>query len=137
MDLHQKSPEPKSSDRTFGLVMMFALLLIALIPWIRRGAEPRWLFLPPALLMLGFALAAPAKLRPLHLAWLKLGLILQKFTSPIFLGVIYFFFFTPIGLLMQLFRADPLRRKLDPGASTYWISRETELDPGAGMKRQF
>jgi hypothetical protein len=137
VDLHRAETEPKSSDRTFGFVMAVAFAVICFIPWVRRGTEPRWYLLPLALVFLGFALFSPKKLRKLHLAWLNLGLFLQKFTSPVFLGVIYLLFFTPMGLLLRLFRADPLRRKLDPEAKTYWITRPTEMDPGKGMKHQF
>lgn len=34
--------------------------------------------------------------------------------------LIYGFVFTPIGVAMRIFR-DPLRRRLDCGADTYWV----------------
>lgn len=34
--------------------------------------------------------------------------------------LIYGFVFTPIGIAMRIFR-DPLRRKLERSADTYWI----------------
>lgn len=39
----------------------------------------------------------------------------------ILLFLIYVIVFTPIGIAMRIFR-DPLRRKLDRGADTYWTS---------------
>jgi len=31
---------------------------------------------------------------------------------------------TPIGMLMRMSGRDPLRRKFEPAAKTYWITRE-------------
>ncbi|MGZ3695060.1 MAG: hypothetical protein ACXWQO_12980 [Bdellovibrionota bacterium] len=137
MGFHQSEFEPKSSDRTFGMVMAGFFALLAFVPWLRRGENPRWALAAIALLFTLAALFIPAKLRRLHLLWLDLGLLLQKFVSPIFLGLLYFLFFTPLGLLLQIFRADPLRRRLEPEASTYWIDRIDSSEPGIGMKRQF
>jgi hypothetical protein len=40
------------------------------------------------------------------------------------LALVYFLALTPIGLTMRLFGHDPLSRKFDPGARSYWKPRE-------------
>jgi hypothetical protein len=44
--------------------------------------------------------------------------------SYVVLALVYFLALTPIGLTMRLFGRDPLSRKFEPGADTYWKSRE-------------
>ena len=44
--------------------------------------------------------------------------------------------FTPIGLAMRLVGRDPLRRRFDRQASTYWIKRPEQDETGRYF-RQF
>lgn len=62
-------------------------------------------------------------LLPLNKLWMGLGFLLGAITSPIVLGVIFFFLFTPIALLMRLFRRDELRLRKRK-AKSYWKLRE-------------
>lgn len=43
--------------------------------------------------------------------------------SRILLALVYYLALTPIGLTMRLLRYDPLTRRFDPGARTYWVRR--------------
>jgi hypothetical protein len=45
--------------------------------------------------------------------------------SVIALAAVYYLALAPIGLTMRLFGRDPLSRKLEPGAPTYWTPRKT------------
>jgi hypothetical protein len=42
--------------------------------------------------------------------------------------VVFFGVFTAIGLLMRLFRYDPMARTFDRSATTYWIRHEDQPD---------
>ena len=53
--------------------------------------------------------------------------------SHLILGVVYYFVVAPTGLLMRLFGHDPLHRRFDANAKSYWVPRETPPD----MKRYF
>jgi ABC-type uncharacterized transport system permease subunit len=44
--------------------------------------------------------------------------------SHIVLALVYFLALTPIGLTMRLFGHDPLSRKFDPEAQSYWKPRD-------------
>ncbi len=45
-------------------------------------------------------------------------------TALVFYGVV-----TPTGLLMRAFRKDPMSRRFDRRASTYWIAHPRDPDP--------
>ncbi len=60
--------------------------------------------------------------------WVAFSVIIGYFISRILLTLIFFLVITPTGLLMKLFGKDPMDRKIDPQASTYWIEHEQPSD---------
>ena len=73
-------------------------------------------------------------LKPLNKLWMKFGLILGKIINPIVMGIIYFFIFSPIGILMRLFGRDELGLRLK-NKKTYWIKRNKELQRNSFFKQ--
>jgi len=135
-----RSEEVKGgSDRGFGLTVGGMLLLIAAVrAWLHGGVgaiEAALAGIGALLLLLG--LVAPARLAGLNRAWTRLGLLLFKVVSPIVLGLIFLTTIVPIGLLMRAFGHDPLRRRFEPQASTYWVRREPPGPAPATMIQQF
>jgi Saxitoxin biosynthesis operon protein SxtJ len=125
-----------SSDRGFGLVFAaFFALIGALAIW---KENPRWiLWVGLAATFLLLALVWPGILRPLNRLWTMLGLFLFKIISPLTLGVIYFGVMTPMSLLIRWRDKDMLRRKYNPGATSYWIQRDPPGPEPETMKNQF
>ena len=72
--------------------------------------------------------AIPPLQRYIYLGWLYAVFPIGFVVSHVMLCVIYYFVLTPCGLLMRLCRYDPMHRKLDPSAKTYWIEREPTTD---------
>ena len=125
-----------SSDRAFGLVFTVVFGLIGVGPtW--RGAPVRWWALGLAAAFAGCALAIPKVLGPLNRSWLKVGLALHAVVQPLTMGLLFFTTVTPLGLVMRAIGRDPLRRRLDPDASTYWIERRPPGPSPDTMPRQF
>ena len=90
----------------------------------------------------GFALVIPVigLVVPKRLRLVYLGMTYATFpigwvVSHVILAVMYYVVLTPIGLLLRLFRYDPLTRRFDPTASTYWKSR-SESPPAERYFRQ-
>ena len=112
-----------SSERSFGLVFAgFFALLGALSLY--SGAERWHYWFPLAGVFAVLAYAAPRLLAPLNRLWAKVGLLLHMVISPVILGILFYVCVTPIGMLMRMSGRDPLRRKFEPAAKTYWITRE-------------
>jgi hypothetical protein len=44
--------------------------------------------------------------------------------SYLIMAVVYYLVLTPIGLVMRLFRYDPMNRRFDRSTDTYWCPRE-------------
>ena len=74
-------------------------------------------------------------LKPLNNLWMGFGLVLGMIVSPIFMGVIFFMIFTPIGILMRLFGRDELLLQFKTKPS-YWTKRNNDLQSNS-FRRQF
>ncbi|MBO6523839.1 MAG: hypothetical protein JJ971_08445 [Balneolaceae bacterium] len=99
------------------LVMVIGLLVIAaifqneLFAYIALGIGLISLIIPPAGHWLVWG-------------WYKLALILSRVMNPFVLGIVYFFFISPIAILFRLFGNDPMRLKDNKG-SIYEIREKT------------
>ncbi len=125
-----------SSDRAFGIVFTVLFTVIGLWPLI-HGGEVRIWSLVLAAVILSVALIRPSLLAPFNRAWMKFGLLLHKITNPVIMGLIFFLTVTPTALIMRAMGKDPLRRKFDPSATSYWIDRDPPGPEPETMKQQF
>lgn len=114
--------------------MAAAFGVVSLLP-LRHRLPPRTWALAVAVVFAGVALARPGLLRPLNVAWTQFGLLLNRVTSPVLLALVFFLGVLPTGILMRAFGRDPMRRKRNPSAVSYWIVRPP--DDGSTMTRQF
>ena len=104
------------SDRKFGWT--FAVIFFL------AGA-----FAHPWMMAVGAALAVITMTRahwlaPLKVAWMRFGELLNKIVSPVVMGVIFFFVFTPVALFMRLTGRDALARRYEPALPSYWKPRD-------------
>lgn len=124
------------SDRSFGLVFAAVFAIIGLFPlW--GGNDPRLWALLVALAFLLVAFVRPTLLNPLNRLWFKFGMLLSMVVSPIVMGILFFVTVTPIGLLVQFFKKDPLKQNFDPEAESYWIKIDPEASDTSSMRNQF
>lgn len=63
--------------------------------------------------------------KTLYTGWMYAALPLGWTMSHLILGIVFYFVVTPIGLVMRMFGHDPMRRRLDRAAATYWTEHET------------
>jgi len=75
---------------------------------------------------IGFA--APTLIRPLYVVWMALAFPIGWTVSHLIMLAIYYMVLTPIGLAMRLCGRDPMQRRFDRGAQTYWLPRTPRKD---------
>lgn len=121
----------------FGaLLPMFFAALGAVARWIwGTPGVGNWIWGVGVAVTVVFAVTPPLR-RPLYVGWMYAALPIGWTISHLLLGGIYYFIFTPVGLLMRLFRYDPLHRRFDKQAQSYWIPRDTGTNT-ARYFRQF
>ena len=115
-----------ASDKSFGLTVGLILAAIAMVRWWWTGSLS-WLM--TLLLVVGIALVAaglirPQVLAPLNKLWTKLGLVLFHVVNPVVMLLLFIVTIIPAGLIMRVVGYDPMRRRFDPDARTYWIERD-------------
>lgn len=135
-DFHRKNRVSAGSERGFGIVFFFVFAIIGLWPLI-AGGTPRLWSLGIAMAFLLVSLVRPGLLSPLNRAWFLFGLLLHRIVTPVVMGMVFFLTVTPTGLVMRLVGKDPLHRRLDPTAKTYWIERSPPGPDPQSMRNQF
>jgi ABC-type uncharacterized transport system permease subunit len=132
LDTREFSTVKGSSTRVFGLFFAAFFALITFWPLI-HGLGIRFWALGLALAFLAASLLRPQLLEPLNRLWFLLGIVLGKIMTPVVMLLIYVLTIVPIGLILRMRGKDPMARRFDREAKTYW-----KPHPGAGsMKRQF
>jgi hypothetical protein len=135
-DLSRDDPVAPSSNRAFGGVFTLVFGLVGLWPLV-HGRPVRIWALAVALAFLAVTWARPALLGPLNRVWTRFGLLLHAVVSPLVLGVVFYGVVAPMGLVMRLLGKDPLRRRFEPGAASYWIERRPPGPAPDTMRQQF
>ena len=125
------------SNRKFGF---FFTSVSALLGAYFLKEESNWIAYVMFAITMLFLLATLIKsdaLLPLNKLWMQLGLLLGMIVSPIVLGIIFFGLFTPMSLLMKLFRRDELRLKLVADRKSHWKERDIGDAQTNTFKHQF
>jgi hypothetical protein len=111
------------SGRTFGLALALPFALIALGP-LRHGGSVRWWAAVVSAVWLLLAAIAPALLARLAVVWTAVMRPVRLALTAIAMGLLFFLVVTPIGCMRRLWVRDPLRRRFDRQAASYWQKRD-------------
>lgn len=109
---------------TFSIII--CLLFGFAVPFIFQHSLPIWPWVIGVVFIIWGALA-PSTLRLIYYVWMRFGLIMSKLTTPLILGVLFYLILTPVGLVMRLFKADPMAREIDKKVDTYRKLREDSM----------
>jgi ABC-type uncharacterized transport system permease subunit len=71
-------------------------------------------------------LVSPGLLRIVYLGMIYATLPIGIVVSYVILAATYYLVLTPIGLVLRLCGYDPMQRRFDREAKTYWVPREEE-----------
>ena len=110
--------------KEFGILIaiLFPLIIGFLLPFITGHSFRLWTFWIgiPSLIL---AFSAPNYLKIPYDLWISIGNTLGWVNSRIILGLIFILVLFPISILLNLFKYDPLKRKIT-NAKTYREVRE-------------
>lgn len=122
--------------RDFGLVTggILAGLFGVFFPWLLSRPFPYWPWVI-AIVLAVWALAAPDTLRSVYRGWMRFGLVLNRVTTPIIMGVVFFLVIAPVSLGMRLLGRDPMARSFDEGVKSYRIA--SKKAPKEHMEKPF
>ena len=128
---------PKLENKRFGRQMGLVLVALAGLGFWRDWPS----FLSVSFLTLGavhliLAVIAPGLLTGFNRFWMSLGYYFGKVFAPIEMAIIFFLMFTPIALVMRLFRRDALLIRKNK-VNSYWKVRETPHISADSFRNQY
>ncbi|MFQ5513402.1 MAG: SxtJ family membrane protein [Myxococcota bacterium] len=136
---------PERTLRQFGFVALGGFGLAAVLAWTESLVfaiglgdwRPRIAALLAALGLLSalFSLVWPRANRPLYVGLLVVGYPIGFVLSYAILGLLFYLLFTPIGLGLRLLGHDPLQRRFEPDAESYWSEARRERSAESYFKQ--
>jgi hypothetical protein len=123
-----------AARRSFAKSWMIGFPVLAvvfsLVGWLGKGAVPGW---TPWLAGLGAGLGVvlwlvPQIAKPFYLAWYFLACCMGIVISNLLIAIFYYVVITPIGLIMRLLGRDPMQRRWQPKAASYWQEAEKSVE---------
>ena len=87
-----------------------------------------------AVCLVGFFV--PPFIRTFFIGWMYAAYPIGWVLSNLILATFYFLVITPVGLLIRAFGRDPMQRRTDPAARSYWTRREPD-EPMESYLRQY
>ncbi len=130
------NPSPKELRVFAVLQLIFFAIVAGLLQ--QRAAATGW----ATTIVVGAAIIAltglikPTWLRVMYVVWMAAVFPIGFVVSHVMMAIIFYLVVTPIGLIMRLVGYDPMHRKLDQDAKTYWQPR-TPRRGNRGYFRQF
>lgn len=126
--------------RSFGLLVGGVVLAIAAVVLWRKGWSPGMAVyvlsgIGGMLVLLGATI--PLALKPIYTAWMALAVVLGYIMTRVILTLVFYLVVTPIGLIMRAVGRDPLSRKLDPEAPSYWLEKTYQDDSAARLEKYY
>ena len=106
------------------------LLFFGLVAW---SVHHRTESMTATMLILGVStlaavvgLCEPRVLRPVYVVWMAAVLPIGWIVSHLLIAALFYLVITPIGLTMRLCGRDPMERRFEPTAKSYWKLRRQE-----------
>jgi hypothetical protein len=117
--------------RGFGKIALIALAVISLVLYLAKGLATQWAL---AIVAVGSAIFIASLIsfkltRVIYLALVIATLPIGLVVSFLLLAAFYFLLLTPLGLIFHLIGRDPLRRKFDSTAESYWLTHDPPRSP--------
>jgi hypothetical protein len=121
--------------RSFGKIALIATALISILLYLLKGLAVQWAL---TIFGIGFviflcSLACLKLARIIYISLMAATLPIGFAVSFILLSAFYFLLLTPLALVFRLIGRDPLHRKIDSAANSYWVTRS----PPRALDRYF
>ncbi len=127
----------KKEKRDIRIVFLIFSAIFAVFAWRHYPSILSYVLIGLVLVLLSMIAFSPNVLRPVFNLWLKIAHAIGWFNTQLLLSIVFILVFIPTGLIMRLFRKDPMKRKI-LAKGTYWESYELEgLKDKNRYERQF
>lgn len=128
--------ESKKDLRKFGFTVGAALIAIAILLYIEKSNSVVF-WGSAGLLLVALALIVPNALKPFNKVWMTFAIVLGWAMTRVILAILFYVALTPTGMIARLLGKDPLARKIDRSAQSYWEKKEKTARTSDDYERQF
>ena len=132
MSLIEIDWNPKSKQlQNFGKIALAATVILSLLLYLLKGIAIKWIMIIVAFGFLIFIISMISlKLtKMIYLGMILLTMPIGWVVSFILMAAFYYLLLAPLGLIFRLIGRDPLYRRFDPTAKSYWMSRRPPKGP--------
>ena len=117
-----------NKSREFGITFFAIFFLIFLFIFVKNEEINVYIFIVSIIFLILGILKAKILL-PLRYVWIKLGIYIGKFISPIVIFVVYFSVILLTKIALIIFKKDVLKLKINKNLNSYWEKRKkTNID---------
>ncbi|MHC4241526.1 MAG: SxtJ family membrane protein, partial [Planctomycetota bacterium] len=127
MSLIEIDWNPKRKQlRSFGKIALAASVVISLLLYLLKGVAIQWCLIIFTFGCMVFIISMISiKLtKMIYLGMIILTMPIGFVVSFIVMAAFYYLLLAPLGLIFRLIGRDPLYRRFDPTAKSYWLSRQ-------------
>ena len=117
-----------NKSREFGITFFAIFFLIFLFIFFKNEEINVYIFIVSIIFLILGILKAKILLS-LRYVWIKLGIYIGKFISPIVIFVVYFSVILLTKIALIIFKKDVLKLKINKNLNSYWEKRKkTNID---------
>ena len=113
--------------KQFGFLIGSVLICISLYLLYESNHHLRFYLFAVGIGLLIVAYIVPTILKPFYIPWMVLANILGWFMSRLILSLLFFFIFTPIGLVGRIIGYSFIELKWNKDKKTYWNYRNDQI----------
>ena len=122
--------------RKTGITIGIVLLLLSLLLWWFGKATFLYFLIGGCIFIILTLIAIPV-LRPFHIAWMILALLMGFVMSRFILTILFYVILTPVGMIAKIVGKKFMPLSFDKKAATYWEKRTNTIKQPVDYERQF
>jgi endonuclease/exonuclease/phosphatase (EEP) superfamily protein YafD len=122
-----KNPSPRDL-RIFSAILPLFFGLMGALRWHAESFASAEVLWAVGVCLSFVSLVIPSARRWIYMGWLYLTFPIAWTVSHLILAFTYFLVATPIAFLLRLIGRDPMQRKFDKIAPSYWLQRQPSRD---------
>ena len=124
-----------SRGQLIVFAVAFAVFSLLVAFWLRHTPIGIAVALTFGAIVLTIGLIRPMSLRGLYVGMCYLAMPIGLVVSFCLLALVFYGVITPIGLMMRLCGHDPMQRRSNRSAETYWVEPETTDSPNHYLRQ--
>ena len=118
-------------------MFLYILLILGSLLWRRGPGVAVWALGGVGGVLVALGTLAPVALRSVRTVWMALAFAMGFVMTRVLLTLAFALAVVPVAFGLRLFGKDPMHRRPDPDASTYWLDKADGRPDRGSLERYF